>query len=56
MNHPVAAEGVLREKLSTYVDPYLEQSLGDAKAIEGKLRALGMGPVFVVDDRGRPVR
>ena len=33
MNHPVAAEGVLREKLSTYVDPYLEQSLGDAKAI-----------------------
>jgi len=33
MNHPVAAEGVLREKLSTYVDPYLEQSLEDAKAI-----------------------
>jgi len=33
MNQPVAAEAQLREKLSTYVDPYLGQSLGDAKAI-----------------------
>ena len=34
MNQPAAAESALREKLSTYVDPYLEQSLGDAKAIQ----------------------
>jgi ATP-binding protein involved in chromosome partitioning len=33
MNQPVAAEALLREKLSTYIDPYLGQSLGDAKAI-----------------------
>ncbi len=33
MNQPAAAESALREKLSAYVDPYLEQSLGDAKAI-----------------------
>jgi ATP-binding protein involved in chromosome partitioning len=33
MNQPAAADVALREKLSTYVDPYLEQSLGDAKAI-----------------------
>jgi ATP-binding protein involved in chromosome partitioning len=33
MNQPAAAETALREKLSTYLDPYLEQSLGDAKAI-----------------------
>jgi ATP-binding protein involved in chromosome partitioning len=34
MNQPAAAESALREKLSAYVDPYLEQSLGDAKAID----------------------
>ena len=33
MNQPPAAESVIREKLSAYTDPYLGQSLGDAKAI-----------------------
>jgi len=33
MNHPEAAESAIREKLSTYMDPYLGQTLGDAKAV-----------------------
>ena len=33
MNQPPAAESVIREKLSTYTDPYLGQTLGDAKAV-----------------------
>jgi ATP-binding protein involved in chromosome partitioning len=33
MNQPAAADSALREKLSTYTDPYLDQSLGAAKAI-----------------------
>jgi len=33
MNHPPAAESAIREKLSTYTDPYLGQTLGEAKAV-----------------------
>jgi ATP-binding protein involved in chromosome partitioning len=34
MNQSSAAEAALREKLSTFVDPYLGQSLAEAKAIK----------------------
>ncbi len=40
MNHPTAAESAIREKLSAYTDPYLGQTLGDAKAI-GSVAAHG---------------
>jgi ATP-binding protein involved in chromosome partitioning len=33
MNHPAGAEAAIREKLTTYVDPYLGQTLGEAKAV-----------------------
>src|ERR1700678_1232283 len=33
MNEPPAAESVIREKLGTYTDPYLGQTLGEAKAV-----------------------
>jgi ATP-binding protein involved in chromosome partitioning len=33
MNQAAAAESVIREKLSTYLDPYLGQTLGEAKAV-----------------------
>ena len=33
MNQPAAAEAAIREKLTTYVDPYLGQTLGEAKAV-----------------------
>jgi ATP-binding protein involved in chromosome partitioning len=33
MNHPPAAESTLRDKLSAYADPYLAQTLGEAKAV-----------------------
>jgi ATP-binding protein involved in chromosome partitioning len=33
MNQPPAAESAIREKLSAYTDPYLGQTLGEAKAI-----------------------
>jgi ATP-binding protein involved in chromosome partitioning len=33
MNQPPAAESVLRENLSGYTDPYLGQTLGEAKAV-----------------------
>jgi ATP-binding protein involved in chromosome partitioning len=33
MNQAPAAESVIREKLSTYPDPYLGQTLGEAKAV-----------------------
>ena len=34
MNLPAAAEIAVRESLSTYIDPYLGQTLGEAKAVE----------------------
>jgi ATP-binding protein involved in chromosome partitioning len=33
MKHPPAADSALRDKLSTYTDPYLAQTLGEAKAV-----------------------
>jgi ATP-binding protein involved in chromosome partitioning len=33
MNQPTAAESAIREKLSAYTDPYLGQTLGEAKAV-----------------------
>src|SRR5580700_4351507 len=33
MNQPSTADSILREHLSTYTDPYLGQTLGEAKAI-----------------------
>jgi ATP-binding protein involved in chromosome partitioning len=42
MNQPPAAESTLREHLNTYLDPYLGQTLGEAKAV---------GPV--VSEQGR---
>jgi ATP-binding protein involved in chromosome partitioning len=33
MNQAAAADGAIRERLNTYPDPYLGQTLGDAKAI-----------------------
>src|ERR1700691_5104869 len=34
MNQPPIADSILREHLSTYTDPYLGQTLGEAKAIK----------------------
>jgi ATP-binding protein involved in chromosome partitioning len=45
MNHPPAADSVLRDKLSTYSDPYLGQTLGEAKAVVSV--AAGAGQVNV---------
>src|SRR5450432_2191701 len=33
MNQPAAADGAIRERLNTYSDPYLAQTLGEAKAV-----------------------
>jgi ATP-binding protein involved in chromosome partitioning len=33
MNQPAAAEDAIREKLTTYTDPYLGQTLGEVKAV-----------------------
>src|ERR1700736_256623 len=33
MNQPVPADNAIREKLHTYTDPYLGQTLGEAKAV-----------------------
>jgi ATP-binding protein involved in chromosome partitioning len=33
MNQPAPADGAIREKLSTHPDPYLGQTLGEAKAV-----------------------
>ena len=33
MNQPPAAESAIRDKLSAYTDPYLGQTLGEAKAV-----------------------
>jgi ATP-binding protein involved in chromosome partitioning len=33
MKHPPAADSALRDKLSAYTDPYLAQTLGEAKAV-----------------------
>src|SRR5258705_284141 len=33
MNHPAANDNAIREKLGTYTDPYLAQTLAQAKAV-----------------------
>jgi hypothetical protein len=33
MNQPSAADSAIREKISAYIDPYLGQTLGEAKAV-----------------------
>jgi ATP-binding protein involved in chromosome partitioning len=34
MNQPPAADGAIREKLGAYTDPYLDQTLAEAKAVK----------------------
>ena len=41
MNQPAPVDGAIREKLSTYLDPYLGQTLGEAKAIVAVASANG---------------
>jgi len=45
MNQPAPADGAIREKLSTYIEPYLGQTLGEAKAVASV--ATGPGVVTV---------
>jgi ATP-binding protein involved in chromosome partitioning len=45
MNQPAPADGAIREKLSTYIEPYLGQTLGEAKAVASV--ASGPGAVAV---------
>jgi len=42
MNQPAPVDGAIREKLSTYLDPYLGQTLGEAKAIVAVASANGL--------------
>jgi ATP-binding protein involved in chromosome partitioning len=48
MNQPHAAESILRENLSTYPDPYLGQTLGEAKAIGSVIYQDGVAKVELV--------
>src|SRR5476649_799164 len=48
MNQPPAAESVLRENLSTYPDPYLGQTLGEAKAVRSVESQAGLVAVELV--------
>jgi ATP-binding protein involved in chromosome partitioning len=48
MNQPPAAESALREKLSTYLDPYLGQTLGEAKAVGTVIYQAGVATVELV--------
>jgi ATP-binding protein involved in chromosome partitioning len=41
MNHPAAAAATIREKLATYTDPYLGQTLGEAQAVRSVTCCLG---------------
>src|SRR6202046_609014 len=41
MNHPAAADDAIREKLNSYADPYLGQTLAEAKAVESVTFASG---------------
>jgi ATP-binding protein involved in chromosome partitioning len=41
MNQPAAADDAFREKLNAYTDPYLGQTLGEAKAVESVTFAAG---------------
>jgi ATP-binding protein involved in chromosome partitioning len=48
MNQPAPVDGAIREKLSTYLDPYLGQTLGEAKAIVAVASANGLVTVELV--------
>jgi ATP-binding protein involved in chromosome partitioning len=48
MNQDTAALGIIREQLGTYVDPYLGQSLGDAKGVSSVTLAGGVLSVELV--------
>ncbi len=48
MNQPVAAESAIREKISAYSDPYLAQTLGEAKAVESVVFREGQVSVELV--------
>jgi ATP-binding protein involved in chromosome partitioning len=48
MNQSPAAETALREKLSTYLDPYLGQTLGEAKAVGTVIYQAGVATVDLV--------
>jgi ATP-binding protein involved in chromosome partitioning len=48
MNQPAPADDAIREKLSTYLDPYLGQTLGEAKAIVAVASANGLVTVELV--------
>ncbi|HEY0748562.1 MAG TPA: iron-sulfur cluster carrier protein ApbC [Steroidobacteraceae bacterium] len=48
MNQSPAADNVIRETLSTYPDPYLGQSLGEAKAVESVTSQPGLVTVELV--------
>ena len=48
MNQDTSALGIIREQLGTYVDPYLGQSLGDAKSVSSVTLAGGVLSVELV--------
>jgi ATP-binding protein involved in chromosome partitioning len=48
MNQPAANDNAIREKLSTYTDPYLSQTLGEAKAVESVTLQSGVVNVALV--------
>src|SRR5271165_3481071 len=48
MNQPAPADGAIREKLSTYIEPYLGQTLGEAKAVESVASAPGIVTIELV--------
>ncbi len=43
MNQPAAADDLIRERLSAYLDPYLAQTLGEAKAVRSVTSRTGGG-------------
>jgi ATP-binding protein involved in chromosome partitioning len=48
MNQPAATDNAIREKLSTYTDPYLSQTLAEAKAVESVTLQNGVVSVGLV--------
>ena len=48
MNQSSAADAALREKLSTYVDPYLGQTLAEARAIKSVASQAGRVEIELV--------
>src|SRR5450631_2969093 len=48
MNQPAAADSAIREHLSAYTDPYLAQTLGEAKAVSSDTSRTGVVGVELV--------